>query len=114
MPIPIAAGLIASMVWTCQEYDLHGKGITIAAAIITVLAGISMVSSLRYYSFKDLEFKSSVPFIAIIAAMLVLGFVLLDPALVLFILASLYILSGLVITIVYKLRERKSIQTSGE
>lgn len=114
VPIPIAAGLIASMVWTCQEYDLHGRGVTIAAAVITVLAGILMVSSLRYYSFKDLEFKSSVPFIAIIAAVLVLGFVLLDPALVLFILAILYISSGPVVTIVYKLQERKNILPSGK
>lgn len=105
IPIPVAAGLIASMVWTCQEYAITGTWVTISAAIITVLAGLLMVSNIRYYSFKDLDFKDKVPFIMMILVVLVIACVLLDPPPVLFAVAVIYIFSGLVLGSIHKIRK---------
>lgn len=107
IPIPVAAGLIASMVWTCQEFGIYGHYITIAAAAMTVLAGLLMVSNVRYYSFKDMDFKNSVPFVVIVFVVLVIGCILLDPAPVLFFIFCLYIISGLFISLIHKVRKAK-------
>src|SRR5690606_15629390 len=62
--------------------------------LITVYAGLSMVSNSPFNSFKEVNFKRSVPFIVLI--LVVLGFVLIssDPPLVLFLLFVIYGLSG--------------------
>ena len=64
------------------------------AWIVTVYAGLTMVSNSPFYSFKDINFRRSVPFIFLI--LLVLGFVLIssDPPLMLFSLFVVYGLSG--------------------
>ncbi len=105
IPIPIAAGLIASMVWMCQEYNFYGQWVTLTAAAITVLAGLLMVSNVRYYSFKDLDFKNRVPFITMIFVVLVIAGILLDPPPVLFTIFCLYIFSGLFISVTHKIRK---------
>lgn len=102
LPIPMAAALIAAMVWTCEEYGIHGSFIPVTAAIVTVIAGLLMVSNVRYYSFKDLDFKNNVPFVVIIASVLLIACILLDPPPVLLTLISLYIVSGLVISAWHK------------
>jgi CDP-diacylglycerol--serine O-phosphatidyltransferase len=64
---------------------------------ITVFAGLSMVSDLKYYSGKDINLRSSVPFVVIL--LIVLAFVLISysPPEVLFFVALLYGLSGYVL-----------------
>ena len=56
-----------------------------------------MVSNVPFYSFKDINFRRSVPFAVIL--LIVLGFVLIvsDPPIVLFLLFCAYGLSGYVL-----------------
>jgi len=98
LPSPAAAALIAGLVWVMHaEYQAKGVDIRWAAWCVTLFAGLSMVSSVRFYSFKDLNLRRSVPFWAIL--LIVLGFVVLtlDQARVLFGLFFAYALSGYVI-----------------
>ncbi|MEO6269892.1 MAG: CDP-diacylglycerol--serine O-phosphatidyltransferase [Lautropia sp.] len=100
LPSPAAAALIAGLVWIATDLrearwiSSSGADLGWLAWIITVYAGLTMVSNSPFYSFKDINTKRSVPFIFLI--LLVLGLVLIssDPPLVLFSLFVVYGLSG--------------------
>jgi CDP-diacylglycerol--serine O-phosphatidyltransferase len=104
---PSAAGLVVFMVFTLHEYEIEvTRLVAIFAGIITVLAGILMVINVRYYSFKDLDFRHRVPFPAILAIVLILVIVAQHPPTVLFTMAILYAASGPILA-VYVRRKRK-------
>ncbi|HZH05380.1 MAG TPA: phosphatidylcholine/phosphatidylserine synthase, partial [Lautropia sp.] len=100
LPSPAAAALVAGLVWIVTDLresrwiTSTGTDLGWLAWIVTVYAGLSMVSSAPFYSFKDINLKRSVPFLFLI--LLVLGFVLVssDPPVVLFLLFVIYGLSG--------------------
>ena len=69
------------------------------AAALAVFAGLSMVSNLPFYSFKDFNMRKSVPFLVIFLAALFLIFISSYPPGVLFGLFMCYALSGYVLWI---------------
>ena len=92
---PSAAGLVVFMVWSFTEYQVEvTQFVAILAAAITVLAGVLMVLNVRYYSFKDIDFHNPVPFVSILAFVLILVVVAWHTATVLFTMAVMYALSG--------------------
>src|SRR5690606_15652098 len=94
---PAAAGLMASFVWTCDELGLVGEELRYAALAVTVIAGLLMVSRLRYTSFKGSSTgpkAERVPFVALPIAVGVLIALWVDPPKTLLIAATLYALSG--------------------
>jgi CDP-diacylglycerol--serine O-phosphatidyltransferase len=92
---PSAAGLVVFMVWSFDTYDVQITSVVaVFAAVLTVLAGILMVINLKYYSFKDLDFRNRVPFFVILAMILIIVIVALNPPLVLFTMAIIYAFSG--------------------
>lgn len=96
---PSAAGLVVFMVWTFHEYQLESNALVAAlAAVVTVLAGILMVINVPYYSFKDLD-KNRVPFVVILAVVLVIVIVSWDPPTVLWAMAIAYAASGPVMAV---------------
>ena len=82
------------------------------ALILTTVTGLLMVSKFAYYSFKDLDLKKRVPFIAVF--MVVLAFVLLsiEPPTVLFCLFFLYMISGPVFALLRWARKRRKLAQS--
>ena len=109
LPSPSAAAILAATVWFVLDTGYQGTFLVWPAAIVTVLIGLLMVSNIRYYSFKEIDFKGKVPFIS--AVIIVLGFAVLltKPAPVLFILFMTYGLSGPAMAL-YRLRRRKQRQ----
>jgi CDP-diacylglycerol--serine O-phosphatidyltransferase len=100
LPSPAAAALVVGLVWVVTDLR-ETRWISHAPAdfawlawVFTIYAGLTMVSNAPFYSFKDINLRRSVPFIAVLG--LVLGFALVstDPPLVLFSLFVLYGLSG--------------------
>lgn len=93
---PAAAGLLASFVWTCHSLGLDGTELRYPVLAMTVLAGLLMVSRLRYTSFKGGSGPKSdrVPFLALLVAVVVLVALVLDPPKVLLTVTGLYALSG--------------------
>lgn len=94
---PAAAGLLASFVWSCNEFGLNGGQLRYVAVAMTVVAGLLMVSRIRYSSFKSSgrgPGAERVPFVTIIAAVIVLIALVIDPPRVLLAAAVLYALSG--------------------
>ncbi|NOX42521.1 MAG: CDP-diacylglycerol--serine O-phosphatidyltransferase [Gammaproteobacteria bacterium] len=96
---PAAAAVVAGMIWISNDYQMSGAELKIPAIIVTVAVGLLMVSNIRYRSFKDLDLKGKVPFVAILAVVLVFVFISTDPPLVLFGIFTLYALSGPLLTL---------------
>ena len=98
LPSPAAAALVAGFVWLAHDnkIPLDAYNLQWVAAFVALYGGLTMVSNVPFYSFKDINFRKSVPFWAML--LIVLGFVLVssDPPIVLFLLFCAYGLSGYV------------------
>lgn len=112
LPCPSAAGLVAGMIWVAHDYGVPGHQLWVIAAVVTLITGALMVSSIGYYSFKELDLKGHVPFVAVLAVLLIFVFVSIDPPLVLLSFFALYVLSGPLLSIKRRIgvwrRNRKS------
>jgi CDP-diacylglycerol--serine O-phosphatidyltransferase len=109
---PSAAGLCMAFVWSMeylrrQGVPVDGESLSFLTAILAVVAGLLMVSRVRYYSFKKLPANDRVPFVWIFLAVLVIIALAINTPLVLLALATAYALSGIVMTL-WGLRNRAS------
>jgi CDP-diacylglycerol--serine O-phosphatidyltransferase len=91
---PAAAAIVASMVWSLSEFGVEGKMIDWLVALVVASVGLLMVSNIKYYSFKDIDFRGRVPFFVLLLVVLIFAVVSLDPARVLFLAFFAYALSG--------------------
>jgi CDP-diacylglycerol--serine O-phosphatidyltransferase len=107
LPSPAAAALVAGFIWVMHDYGFAGVDVRWIAVALTLFAGLSMVSNVRFYSFKDFNMRKSVPFISIF--LLALFFILISsyPPGVLFMLFLGYSLSGYV-SWIFGLRKKPS------
>ncbi|MGH8681843.1 MAG: CDP-diacylglycerol--serine O-phosphatidyltransferase [Burkholderiales bacterium] len=98
LPCPAAAAVLAGFVWVIDDFDLqrtewlHGL-----ASAVTFFMAVTMVTSLPFYSFKDINFRRSVPFWAVLVIVLGLMLVSANPPMVLFLLFVAYAASGYVL-----------------
>lgn len=106
LPSPAAAALVAGLVWVMIDNDVSGPDIRWWACAATVFAGLTMVSNFRYYSFKDINLRRSVPFFVVVAFVLVFVLVSSYPQGVLFGLFVIYALSGYVLALARLVRGR--------
>ncbi|UCV02520.1 CDP-diacylglycerol--serine O-phosphatidyltransferase [Dechloromonas denitrificans] len=100
LPSPAAAALVAGLVWVMIVSGVAGSDVRVLACVLTILAGVTMVSNIRYYSFKDVNLKKSVPFFVIAAIALGFALVAYSPEIALFGFFVLYGLSGYVLAAV--------------
>jgi CDP-diacylglycerol--serine O-phosphatidyltransferase len=100
LPSPAAAALVAGLIWVLDAYGYKDAArvdwLAWTAFGVTLYAGLTMVTNVPFYSFKDISFKRSVPFIAIVAIALAIAVVNIDPPLMLFAAFCAYGLSGYV------------------
>src|SRR6476469_9269328 len=97
LPSPAAAALVAGFIWLMDDLGFVGAQLTWIAWGITLFAGLTMVTNVPFYSFKDVNFRKSVPFIAVFVVVLLFVAVSSDPPKVLFGIFVCYGLSGYVI-----------------
>lgn len=109
LPSPAAAALVAGFIWLMVETGESGPNLRWWMFAITLYAGLTMVTNLPFYSFKEISFKRSVPFVVIVLIALGIAVVNIDPPKVIFGLFVVYGLSGYV---VYGWRKYKGLQTS--
>lgn len=97
LPIPAAAGVIATSVLAYQHF-FESQELTKPLWFVVVVLGIAflMVSNIRYYSFKDIDLVKRRPFKILL--FLVLGALVIaaNPEAVLFLIGLTYLLSGIV------------------
>jgi len=106
-PSPAGAGLIASVIWLGQVYVVSGFSVRLSVAVLTLITGLLMVSNVRYRSFKDIDLKGKVPFIFIVALVMTLVLISLNPPHVLFLIFAIYAVSGPVMSVVYLFRKKR-------
>jgi CDP-diacylglycerol--serine O-phosphatidyltransferase len=78
-------------------------------SVLVLYAGLTMVTNVPFYSFKDIGMKKSVPFIVIVLVALGIAAISIYPAPSMLALFCLYGLSGYAI---YIWRKAKGLQTS--
>lgn len=110
---PAAACIIASTVWVCHDLGLVGENLprelAIVVGILTATVGVLMVANFPYYSFKGVDFRGRVPFVAILMVVLVFGLVTVDPPSIFLVTFLAYAASGPLLAVH---RWRKSRQGS--
>jgi CDP-diacylglycerol--serine O-phosphatidyltransferase len=94
LPSPAAAALVGGFVWIVDDYALDPATVRWWAWSVTLFAGLTMVSNVRYYSFKTINLRKSVPFVVILLSVAVIVLLSLYPPLVLFAGFVAYALSG--------------------
>jgi len=72
MPIPTAAALVVGYVYLCAEYNLNSKPMLLLGLFITVIVALSMVSNIKFYSFKEFHFHQTARFRALLLFLAVL------------------------------------------
>ncbi len=94
MPIPAGAGVIAAVVHFSGGDPIVSwyTALTWLAMVTTV--GYLMVSTWRFYSFKDIDFRSRHPFRLIVLMAALFALIFLFHRKVLFAIALLYMISG--------------------
>ncbi len=113
LPSPAAAATLAGLVWAGDRLEFGGWPAGIPTLIITVLAGILMVSNVRYDSFKEIDFRYRVPFVAMVLGVLGVALLSLHPPTVLFALALTYMGSGPILTVLRRRRRRRKRRKAG-
>jgi CDP-diacylglycerol--serine O-phosphatidyltransferase len=106
MPSPAAAALVAGLVWIVDDNNIDPAGLKWWVFAVTVFAGLTMVSNVPYWSFKSINLKKSVPFLAIFVFVLALALLSYQPPLVLFAGFVAYAVSGYFYLAWTKLRRR--------
>lgn len=97
LPSPAAAALVAGFIWLMTDAEISGKDVQWWVFGITLYAGLTMVTNVPFYSFKDVHMKKSVPFAVIVLIALVIAIINIHPPVVLFALFVAYGLSGYVV-----------------
>ncbi len=111
LPSPAAACVVAGTVWALNEYQIRGADVKGLAWFMTMFAGLSMVSNLRYYSGKDINPRKSVSFPVVVAIALgVVALVAVSSTLpeMMFILSLCYAASGYVLAAWDMARRRRN------
>lgn len=101
LPSPAAAAIVAGVIWASNQAGLTGEQMASVMALLVPVAGLLMVSNVKYRSFKDLNIKGRVPFVVLLIAVMVLVLIALEPALVLAAMFCAYGLWG-ILGIVFK------------
>ncbi len=94
LPCPAAAGMVASTVLCFHFFGATGTVKHIGLVILVYLLSYLMVSNLRYVSFKHAETTKAKTFQMLVAMVLLFIVVATEPAVTLFIIGLLYVLSG--------------------
>ena len=129
MPSPAAAALVAGFIWLTSALMVSHRDVPIFGDVIswfggyptdradlswimfavTLFAGLTMVTNIPYYSFKDIGGAKSVPFVSLVVVALLMAVVSIEPATMLFLIFVVYSISGYVI---YAWRRAKGQQVS--
>lgn len=107
LPIPAAASMVSATVLFFHHMGWPSSYKKLAILILIYLLAFLMVSSVKYYSFKDPELIKKQPFGFLVLAVLLLIVIAAEPAIMMFVLFGCYILSGPVTFLVTWPRRRR-------
>lgn len=91
---PAAASVVAGTVWAFSDFGIQGSSMAFLVALLVAAAGVLMVSNIKYHSFKGVDLRGRVPFVAILVVVLLFAVVFSDPPRVLLLIFLAYAASG--------------------
>lgn len=97
LPSPAAAALVVGFIWLMTDYAVKPYDVAWVMFAVALYAGLTMVTNVPFYSFKDIQMKRSVPFAVIVLIALGIAIINIYPPVVLFALFCVYGVSGYVI-----------------
>jgi len=110
LPSPAAAALIIGFIWVMDNAGFKDvsriEWLSWCAFGVTLYAGLTMVTNIPFYSFKDVSFKRTVPFVVIVAIALGIAVINIHPPLVLFGLFLIYGTSGYAVYVYKRMKGR--------
>ncbi len=109
LPSPAAAALVCGLIWVATDMGIDGASMAWPMFVVALFAGLTMVTNVPFYSFKDVHMKRSVPFAVIVLIAIGIAVINIDPPIVMFGIFVVYGLSGYLI---YFWRKAKGIPTS--
>ena len=106
LPSPAAAALVAGFIWLTSAMLIAHREVPLFRALmsvfggepiaradlawttfaVTLFAGLTMVTNIPYYSFKDFGGRRSVPFVVLVLVALLFAVISIEPATMLFVL----------------------------
>jgi CDP-diacylglycerol---serine O-phosphatidyltransferase len=107
LPIPAAASTVAATVLFFHHMGWSSSYKKLAILCLIYLLAFMMVSSVKYYSFKDPELIKKQPFGFLVLAVLLLIIIAAEPAIMMFVLFVCYVLSGPITFLVTLPRRRR-------
>jgi CDP-diacylglycerol--serine O-phosphatidyltransferase len=108
MPIPAGAGVIAAVVHFESGEPVFSVYTALAWSAMVTTVGYLMVSTWRFYSFKDIDFRSRHPFRLIVLLAAVFGLIFVYSRKMLFAIALIYMASGVFWRLQWIFRRRSS------
>jgi CDP-diacylglycerol--serine O-phosphatidyltransferase len=108
LPSPAAAALVAGLVWIVDDLGYDPEPLRWWAWFTTIFAGLTMVSNLKYWSFKTFNLKRSVPFVVPLVIVIFIALVVWQPPIVLFAGFVAYAISGYAVTAWHAMRKRRA------
>ena len=106
---PMAAGLVTFVPWVCYKYGVEVTPlIAYLAAMLTVFTGLLMISNYKYFSFKELHFAGTVPYMVFVFALILLVVVAQNPHEMLLGMNTIYVASG---PCMWLLRKRPGVKS---
>jgi CDP-diacylglycerol--serine O-phosphatidyltransferase len=110
LPSPAAAALVAGFIWVMGDLGVAGPDVAWLAAPLTIFAGVTMVTSVKFHSFKDINLRKSVPFVVVAAFALALALISSYPPGWLFGFFLVYALSGYVLAVLPARKTGKTVK----
>ncbi len=104
MPIPAGAGVIAAVVHFTDGAPIDSWWMALIWVGLVFVAAFLMVSTWRFYSFKDIDLRSRHPFRVVVLIGLMIAAIVLYSEQFLFFLALFYMLSGVFARLLYIFR----------
>jgi CDP-diacylglycerol---serine O-phosphatidyltransferase len=108
MPIPAGAGVIAAVVHFSEGEPIASWYTALTWALLLIAVAYLMVSTWRFYSFKDIDLRARQPFRLILLFVVLLAAIRFYSNWVLFVIALLYTFSGVFWRLKWLLRRRSS------
>ena len=99
LPSPSGAAVMAGLVWALTDFGYEPDGsywVSGTTWVVAIFTGMTMVSNVPFYSFKEFNWKQRVPLWGILAAVVAYSVVATRPSLILVLLFLSYSLSGYV------------------
>ena len=94
LPIPAAASMLAATVMLHHRLGIGDSANKILILMLIYVLSFLMVSSFKFHSFKKPELFKKMNFNVLVAAVLIMIFIAAQPAIALFSIGLVYILSG--------------------